>query len=196
MYKQPLFTSVFVRKHYPGNWRLFIFRSNMTNFLERFWSKVDIKGNDECWNWKANKSWGYGLLSNKHGGSMYKAHQISWILENKKDIPKNMEICHKCDNRACVNPNHLFLGTHRENMADAFQKKRINNYIHGCGTKNPSARLNDEQLKQLRQDYINGMSRKEICKKYNISDCRKVTQNLSYYDENYIPTIKEKHVKY
>ncbi|MFA6325045.1 MAG: HNH endonuclease [Candidatus Paceibacterota bacterium] len=86
----------------------------------RFWTKVDKT--KTCWNWLGSKSSkGYGRFKIK--GKLYSPHRISYELINGP-IPKGMFICHKCDNPACVNPGHLFLGTQSDNMKDCFKKGR------------------------------------------------------------------------
>ena len=82
---------------------------------KRFWSKVDKKGPDECWNWIASitKS-GYGkFYLNKSMGS----HRAAWIL-TYGDIPKDKWILHKCDNKRCCNPIHLYIGNGADNTKD------------------------------------------------------------------------------
>ena len=96
-----------------------------------------------CWDWKMAiyPSTGYGVFSvitkdykfNRH------AHRISWIINNKIDVPEKLEICHTCDNRKCVNPFHLFLGTGSDNMIDMSKKDR--------GGK---AKLSTEQVKEIK----------------------------------------------
>ena len=93
--------------------------------MDRFWSKVKVGAADECWEWQAGlDSDGYGRI--QFDGKRQGAHRFSWILHNT-DIPQGMCICHRCDNPACVNPNHLFLGTQVDNIYDMVSKNR--NYL-------------------------------------------------------------------
>jgi hypothetical protein len=88
---------------------------------ERFWSKVTILGNDECWTWNgAQIPCGYGSFF--YNGRARLAHRIAWELKYGKDIPDGMHACHHCDNKQCVNPNHIFIGTAFDNMRDAWNK--------------------------------------------------------------------------
>jgi hypothetical protein len=82
---------------------------------ERFWKKVDIKGPDECWEWKASLRNDYGQI--KVNGRMMRANRVAWELTNGM-IPDNKLVLHKCDNRKCVNPNHLYIGTKSDNVLD------------------------------------------------------------------------------
>ena len=96
-----------------------------TNYIvmERFFKKV--QKTETCWIWTAGcrgKS-GYGAF--KLAGTVIDAHRVSYELHSGI-IPKGMYVCHTCDNRKCVNPNHLFLGTAKDNWQDGFDKKKIN----------------------------------------------------------------------
>lgn len=91
----------------------------------RFWDKVNKTDNiDNCWEWNAgSRGNGYGAI--KYNKKVIDAHRLSWILQNGELNDSNIYVCHKCDNRKCVNPNHLFLGSHSDNIKDGYKKGRI-----------------------------------------------------------------------
>lgn len=92
---------------------------------DRFWSRVAIIPFHPCWEWIGGKAKnGYGVFySGERPGMSVKAHRFSWRL-NFGSLPNELDVCHKCDNPGCVRPDHLFLGTHSDNMHDMASKGR------------------------------------------------------------------------
>lgn len=119
---------------------------------ERLWARVHRKGPDECWEWQGGRNrHGYGVLTIRY--KTWLAHRLSWELANQYPIPSGAVICHRCDNPACVNPAHLWLGTQGDNMRDMFSKGRGNhvNPRDNVGARNPMTKLSDEDVRAIRE---------------------------------------------
>lgn len=136
------------------------------NRILRFWSKVDRRGADECWVWMAYiNQGGYGVFS-PGPKQLQLAHRFSWELAFAK-IPYKTLVLHKCDNPACVNPAHLFLGTQTDNMRDCIAKGR---FPSRKGSSNGRAKLSYEKVVHIRR-YANRTrkTQREIGAKFGIS---------------------------
>lgn len=184
--------------------------------LKRFWSKVDKRGPDDCWEWTAAKDkFGRGMF---RFGSLYKAPRIAFFLSNDID-PGEADVCHTCDVPSCCNPAHLWSGTRRQNNDDRDEKghqishpgeehgmailtesqvkcilsspesgrslalkfgvsevtvsaircgrlwKHIDRSKHLCESRH-RAKLTSEDVLNIRQEYINGATCKELALKY------------------------------
>ncbi len=93
--------------------------------VKNFWSKVEIKLDTECWNFRGSKNKkGYGKFWT--GSKLELAHRLAWRLSNDSDIPKRRIICHHCDNPSCCNPKHIYCGTYGDNNLDLLRRKRYN----------------------------------------------------------------------
>jgi hypothetical protein len=130
-------------------------------FVDRFWSKVDRRGADECWPWTAVVTRGYGQL--RVNGKMIYATRFSYELHHGP-IAKGLCVCHRCDNPACVNPAHLFLGTHQENMDDRTAKGRGR-----CGSEAKALKREDAVWIRWARAYA-GASTVALAAAFGISD--------------------------
>jgi len=128
---------------------------------KRFWAKV--QKTDTCWLWTGFLD-RYGYFP--HQGKRYGAHRFSWELFFGK-IPSGLFVLHKCDNPACVNPDHLFLGTQKENMEDMVNKGRSGKKPK-YGKNNHMSVLNEVAVREIRS--LDGtFSRRELSEKYGVT---------------------------
>lgn len=132
---------------------------------QRFWEKVDKNGSGGCWLWiGALDGSGYGSIAVNRIAT--KAHRYSWEL-HFGEIPAGLLVCHKCDVRNCVRPDHLFLGTPDDNMKD---KKAKGRETHFYGEQNHSSKLTEEQAREILAIVkASGETQTEIAKKFGVS---------------------------
>lgn len=126
---------------------------------------IKIHPETGCWEWQGFlMACGYGLTS--HKGKKILAHRASWLV-CEGEIPNNMCVLHKCDNRKCINPDHLFLGTKKENTIDMLKKKR-HSYVPHLGINHGCAKLTEEQVYSIRKKKKMGSTNKELAMEFNV----------------------------
>lgn len=148
--------------HTNGGRRGFSDLCKKHTLIKRFWEYVDIKGEDECWEWTGSKTAaGYGNFYWET--EMRYAHRISVELDDRA-IPDGWYICHKCDNPPCVNPSHLFVGTPKDNVWDKVGKGRDLR-----GENHPFAKLTNTEVEEIRKLASEGMWQADLARTYNVT---------------------------
>lgn len=151
------------------------FPSHQPPMQQRYWSKVEKKGPDECWEWTGYRDKnGYGRIQ-KTGGNGIPAHRYAYEIHHGA-IPAGLIIRHSCDNPPCQNPRHLLLGTHADNARDKVERKRTRTgdnsprRLHPekfpCGEKVRCAKLTEQEVLFIRQSTI---PKRKICKLFGVS---------------------------
>jgi hypothetical protein len=131
-------------------------RTRRDTLEERFWSKV--RKGPRCWEWLATiDAGGYGRIAGRDGRKLEGAHRVSYEL-NVGPIPDGMEVCHTCDKPDCTRPDHLWLGTHGDNMHDMWRKER-----------NPIIRLTRGHELEVKELVSEGWGKQWIADAYGVS---------------------------
>jgi len=145
---------------------------------QRFWSKVDKSG--DCWIWTASYgSVGYGQFG--IAGKLHGAHRVAYELVHGP-IPEGLRVLHRCDNRACVRPDHLFLGTQADNMADMHSKGRGYSYFRQYpervlrGEQQHAAKLTDDVVRKIRRLHADGLNYPELAARFGV--CKQSICNI------------------
>jgi hypothetical protein len=163
--------------------------------ISRFWSKVEKSTSTECWEWKGViVKDGYGRVRCSHGARVL-THRLSYTI-HKGQVPSGMFVCHSCDNPCCVNPSHLWAGTHTDNMRDKITKGRANTpkgelhwsvrrpELRASGSRNGAktkpecilqgedhgcSKLTWEQVGEIRREYSNGkVKQSNLARRYSV----------------------------
>lgn len=153
---------------------------NRVKFEQRFFSKIEKKS--KCWEWKAGRNvHGYGIFG--LNGKSYLAHRISYAIKHDLSII-NLNVLHTCDNRGCVNPKHLYLGTQKDNFNDMVNRGRR---ILAKGEKQHSSKLTKKEVLEIRKSYIENLrnhpfSIKNLSIKYGVrpSSIHKIIKRVTW----------------
>lgn len=136
----------------------------MKTVKERFEAKFE-EDESGCWNWTASKRAGYGAFG--IDGRTQRAHRVAYQLY-VEEIPAGLCCLHRCDNRGCVNPDHLFLGTYTDNNRDCENKGRRPR-IDTSGEKHGKAKLTEDDVRTIRTMYANGARQVDLARKFGVS---------------------------
>lgn len=141
-------------------------RGSVRTLMDRFSGRVERTR--RCWLWRGARRNGYGALL--IAGRITYAHRLAWVLATRRPLPRGRSVCHRCDVKLCVRPDHLFVGTQADNARDMWAKGR------GCappihrGEDHHNARLSDAQVKRLRTLARRGeLRQREVAAQFGVS---------------------------
>lgn len=143
---------------------------------QRFWGKVSKPDNSkDCWLWIGAKGRkGYGVFGRGDGSKkLFRANRYSYEL-HAGPIPAGFFVCHRCDNPACVNPSHLFVGTAQDNANDKVNKGRTTKgragiWVAAPGKIHPAAKITEEQVMEIRKKRESGFLLLPLAEEYGIT---------------------------
>lgn len=129
---------------------------------QRLQQRIAYEPNSGCWLWMGRMDRnGYGVMINR--GRLLWAHRAAWQVW-RGEIPDGMRICHRCDTPACINPDHHFLGTQRDNIRDASRKGRM-----ACGERQGNAKLKSADVIAIRELAAQGVYQRKIAAQFGIT---------------------------
>lgn len=165
-----------------------------STFYDRFWKKVDrtpgLGPQGDCWEFRSLDVHCYGQINEGHrvGNRMLKAHRISWEIANGREVPSGSCVLHSCDNPACVNPEHLCLGTRADNNRDMYRKgrsaaqkgtqalpcgddhwSRRNPEDVSRGEENGNAKLTEAGVRTIREGAAGGITQRELARRFGVT---------------------------
>lgn len=133
-----------------------------------FWSRVERGAPEACWPWIGSRlPSGYGRFYPAWKVGLY-AHRFSWELANGREVPEGLYVMHACDNPKCVNPAHLSVGTHSDNMRDAVSKGR-HAHVVMPGERHPNHKLTAVQVAEIRRRLGEGADRLLLASQFSVS---------------------------
>ncbi len=139
---------------------------NPANTPEDFWKKVDIKGEDDCWEWLGGRNHHYGLF--QMNMKVYRTHRLSYEF-TYGSIPEGLYVLHSCNNPPCCNPKHLRLGTHIDNMKQMDKDGRRRCLIL-FGDESRHHKLTEKHVGEIKEKYSTGYyTQQQLAGEYNIT---------------------------
>lgn len=132
---------------------------------ERLLQRTNVGGQDDCWPWRGplNED-GYGTIW--FGGKALKVHRAMLQLVLGRNLAEGECACHRCDNPSCINPRHLFVGSHLQNMRDCAKKGRSTRLV---GSKDGNAKLTEYRVQQIRTRSAGGESYRSLAKEFGVT---------------------------
>jgi len=144
---------------------------HINNLRNKLLKNIEISQSG-CWEWKGKfRDNGYGVFT-VFKKKIQSCHRASWLIHNG-EIPKGLYVCHKCDNKKCCNPDHLYLGTALQNTKDAIERGLFPNGPNKkkgkVGSKNIKAKLNENDVLDIKKLIVNNEKTRDIAERYNVS---------------------------
>lgn len=140
--------------------------TGLMGLSKRFWTNVDVRGPDDCWQWLACKTrYGYGVM--RADGKQRLATHILWFLRHGYWPQKSRTANHHCDNPSCLNPKHLYLGTPKSNTRDMMKRNR---YVIQRGELCGRAKLTNKEVYTIKRLLVRGgITQKELAFRFGVS---------------------------